>query len=139
MFLRRLLLLCLLASHLLAMPGLARAATHDCLHAPVANPASASTPDRMDHAAMGHGDHPSAAAVASQPTEPSAAAPNSCHCGCACAGNHCMPGSGLALPLALGLWPAWTPADRLLTAAAPTEPRPAHQATRLRPPDRQTA
>lgn len=133
MLLRRLLLLCLLTSHLLALPGIARAAAHECRHASAASTTAAAA-QSVDHAAMGHGDHHAMIVAESQPDEPPAAQ-SGCHCGCACAANHCMPGGGLALPLALSIWPLQPPRAQLATVQGNSEPLPAHQGARLRPPD----
>ncbi|ROH89123.1 hypothetical protein ED208_11990 [Stagnimonas aquatica] len=137
MFLRRLLLLCLLTSHLLALPGIARAAAPECRHAQSATTATAAT-ESMDHASMGHGDHHPAAATGSQTDAPSTGQPG-CHCGCPCAANHCMPGGGMALPLAFSPWLPQPPRDRLAAIQGSSEPLPAHQGRQLRPPDPKTA
>lgn len=137
MFLRRLLLLCLLTSHLLALPGIARAAAHECRHTSAASTTAAGA-QNMDHAAMGHGDHHAMVTAENQADEPPAAQ-SGCHCGCACAANHCMPGSGLALPLALSPWLQPSPLARLAAIQGSSEPLPAHQGARLRPPDLKAA
>lgn len=135
MLLRRLLLLCLLTSHLLALPGLARAATSPCQHAPAAVQAVVAGQAGMDHAAMGHDSHQAAVSHPATTNDDSGATPG-CHCGCACAANHCLPGSGLALPQVLSLWSP--PALALVTPRTQGEANtlPAHLGTRLRPPDR---
>jgi hypothetical protein len=136
MLLRRLLLLCLLTSHLLALPGLARAATSSCQHAPAAVQAKVAGQAGMaDHAAMGHGRHQAVVNHPATPNDDSGATPD-CHCGCACAANHCLPGGGLALPQVLSLWSP--PALSLVTPRSHGKATtlPAHLGTRLRPPDR---
>jgi hypothetical protein len=137
MLLRRLLLLCLLTSHLLAMPGIARAAAHECRHTSAATTAAA-TAQSMDHAAMGHGDHHTAIS-AEKPSDDAPTTPSGCHCGCACTANHCMPGGGLALPLALSSWLSQAALARLAAVQGSSDPLPAHQGARLRPPDLKAA